>query len=127
VHEQRQAAVHDVQVFVFVVAILLFSSLTICFLRKILRSEAEKARTCIVKLEQESDEFKQQAMKVVLEMKGPGKGRPMSLSFEHHVRTILASGCSARAAVEQVLSSARVFLPPPAFAEYERHVPTKRW
>ena len=79
------------------------------------------------KLEVESDEFKNQAMKVVLDMKGPGKGKAMPLSFEHHVRTILASGCSARAAVEQVLSSARVFLPPPAFAEYKRHVPTKRW
>ncbi len=78
-------------------------------------------------MELESDEFKTQAMKVVLNMKGPGKGRAMSLSFEHHVWTILASGCSARAAVEQVLISARVFLPPPAFAEYEKHVPTKRW
>jgi hypothetical protein len=99
----------------------------ILFLLQVLRSEAGKARKCIKKLELESDEFKNQAMKVVLDMKGPRKGRAMSLSFEHHVRTILASGCSARVAVEQVLSSARVFLPPPAFAEYERHVPTKRW
>jgi hypothetical protein len=109
------------------VAFLLFFPLTFSFHQKVLRSEAEKARTCIVKLELESDELKQQAIKVVREMKGPGKGNPMSLSFEHHVRTILATGCSARAAVDQVLSTARVFLPPPAFAEYERLVPTKRW
>jgi hypothetical protein len=106
---------------------LLFFPLTFSFHQKVLRSEAEKARTCIVKLELKSDELKQQAIKVVREMKGTGKGNPMSLSFEHHAWTILATGCSARAAVDQVLSTARVFLPPPAFAEYERHVPTKRW
>jgi hypothetical protein len=60
-------------------------------------------------------------------MKGPGKGRPKSLAFEHQVRTILASGCSARAAQDHVLSSARVYLTSAAFAEYEQHVPNIRW
>jgi hypothetical protein len=60
-------------------------------------------------------------------MKGTGKGRPKSLAFEHQVRTILASGSSARAAQDHVLSSARVYLTPAAFAEYEQHVPNKRW
>jgi hypothetical protein len=41
---------------------------------------------------------------------GTGKGRPKSLAFEHQVRTILASGCSARAAVANASSSARVYL-----------------
>jgi hypothetical protein len=86
--------------------------------------EAGKA---IIKLEEQLAEFKQQEKKAVVEMKGPGKGRPKSLAFEHQVRTILESGCSARAAQDHVLSSARVYLTSAAFAEYEQHVPTKRW
>ena len=88
------------------------------------KGEAGKA---IIKLEEQLAEFKQQEKKAVEEMKGPGKGRPKSLAFEHQVRTILASGCSARAAQDHVLSSARVYLTSAAFAEYEQHVPTKRW
>jgi hypothetical protein len=88
------------------------------------KAEAGKA---IIKLEEQLAEFKQQEKKAVEEMKGPGKGNPKSLAFEHQVRTILASGCSARAAQDHVLSSARVYLTPAAFAEYEQHVPTKRW
>jgi hypothetical protein len=61
------------------------------------------------------------------EMSAPGKGRPKPLTFEHQVRTaVLASGCAARAAVEQVLSSARVYLSPVAFADYEKMVPNLR-
>ena len=88
------------------------------------KGEAGKA---ITKLEEQLAEFKRQEKKAVEEMKGPGKGRPKSLSFEHQVRTILASGCSARAALEQVLSSARVYLPPATFDAYELLVPNLRW
>ncbi len=87
----------------------------------------EEAGEAIKKLEEQLVEFKLQEKKAVEEMKGPNKGRPKSLAFEHQVRTILASGCSARAAQDHVLSSARVYLTSAAFAEYEQHVPNKRW
>ena len=56
-----------------------------------------------------------------------GKGRPRSGAFEHQVRSILASGCSARAARGQLLQSAGVFLRPTAYAAYANVVPNLRW
>jgi hypothetical protein len=94
---------------------------------QILLSKNEEAGEAIQKLEEQLAEFKLQEKKAVEDMKGPGKVRPKSLAFEHQVRTILASGCSARAAQDHVLSSARVYLTSAAFAEYEQHVPNKRW
>ncbi len=38
-----------------------------------------------------------------------GKGRARSYAFEYHVRSLLASGCSARSAREQLLQSSRNF------------------
>ncbi len=56
-----------------------------------------------------------------------GTGRPRSAAFEHQVRSLLASGCSARATREQLLQSARMFLRPDAAAAYANVVPNLRW
>ena len=56
-----------------------------------------------------------------------GSGRPRSAAFEHQVRSLLASGCSARAAREQLLQSAMMFLRPDAAAAYTKVVPNLRW
>jgi hypothetical protein len=42
---------------------------------------------------------------------GTGKGRGKSPQFEFAARTILATGCSARAAKDQILVAAKLFLP----------------
>ncbi len=55
------------------------------------------------------------------------KGRPRSLAFEHQVRSLLATGSSARAAREQLLQSAREFLRPETAQAYELQVPSLRW
>jgi hypothetical protein len=70
---------------------------------------------------------KHKRQKAVNEMTAPGSGRPKSFAFEHQVRTVLASGCSARAAREQVLTSARVYLSPEVCTVYESMVPNTRW
>ena len=70
---------------------------------------------------------RKQDWKAVNDMTAPGSGRPKSFEFEHQVRTVLASGCSARAAQEQVLSSARAYLSPEVFSVYELMVPNTRW
>jgi hypothetical protein len=67
-------------------------------------------------------EHMKQEWKAVNEMTAPGSGRPKSFAFEHQVRTVLASGCSARAGREQVLTSARVFLSPEVCTVYESMV-----
>jgi hypothetical protein len=41
-----------------------------------------------------------------------GKRRVRSFTFEHQVRVLLVSGCSAGAAREQLLQSSSVFLRP---------------
>ncbi len=56
-----------------------------------------------------------------------GKGRTRSLAFEHQVRSLLATGSSARAAREQLLQSAREFLRPETAQAYELQVPNLRW
>ncbi len=73
------------------------------------------------------EEHVKQDQRALTEMSAPGKGRPRSLAFEHQVRTILASGCSARAALAQVLGSARVYLPLATYDAYELLVPNLRW
>ncbi len=77
--------------------------------------------------EEQRREDKKEESRAVLEMSVPGKGRPKSLAFEHQVRTILASGCSARAAVANVSSSALVYLTAAAFEQYEQLIPNLRW
>jgi hypothetical protein len=56
-----------------------------------------------------------------------GKGRARSYTFEHQVRSLLASGCSARAAREQLLQSAQAFLRPESAEAYAALVPNVRW
>jgi hypothetical protein len=56
-----------------------------------------------------------------------GKGRARSFAFELQVRSLLASGCSARAAREQLLQSARAFLHPESAELYASLVPNLRW
>jgi hypothetical protein len=51
----------------------------------------------------------------------------LSSGFEQRVRCILASGCSARAAREQLLQAARMFLRPDAARAYADLVPNLRW
>ena len=92
-----------------------------------LRSEDEKMREKVVVVEKQVAEHMKQEWKAVNEMTAPGSGRPKSFAFEHQVRTVLASGCSARAAREQVLTSARVYLSPEVCKVYESMVPNKRW
>jgi hypothetical protein len=97
---------------------------------------AEHEKTCetiakmkekVLEIAEQVAEHKKQEERAVMEMRARGKEKPKSLAFEHQVRTVLASGCSARAAVEQVLSSARVYLSPAVFADYEKLVPNLRW
>ena len=56
-----------------------------------------------------------------------GQGRPRSGDFERQVRSLLASGCSARAARDQLLQSARAFLRPQSAEAYTNLVPNLRW
>ncbi len=55
-----------------------------------------------------------------------GQGRPRSGDFERQVRSLLASGCSARAARDQLLQSARAFLRPQSAEAYTNLVPNVR-
>jgi hypothetical protein len=56
-----------------------------------------------------------------------GRGRPLSLDFEHFVRTILATGSSGRAARDSILSSAAFFLPEHTYDTFQPLVPQLRW
>ena len=56
-----------------------------------------------------------------------GQGRPRSANFERQVRSLLASGCSARAARDQLLQSAWAFLRPDSAEAYANVVPNLRW
>ncbi len=56
-----------------------------------------------------------------------GQGRPHSGDFERQVRSLLASGCSARAARDQLLQSARAFLRPNAAEAYTNVIPNVQW
>ena len=60
-------------------------------------------------------------------IRGAGKGRGKSLEFEFAARTILATGCSARAARDQILVTGQLFLPSAKYELFEREVPTERW
>jgi hypothetical protein len=60
-------------------------------------------------------------------LRGCGRGGGKSLEFEFAARTILATGCSARAAKDNLLVGARLFLPPDKYDQFEREVPGERW
>ncbi len=56
-----------------------------------------------------------------------GRGQPRSVAFERMVRSLLASGSSARSAREHLLQSARNFLRPESADAYATMVPNLRW
>jgi hypothetical protein len=58
---------------------------------------------------------------------GTGKGRGKSLEFEFAARTILATGCSARAARDQLLVTAQLFLQSSKFEIFANEIPSERW
>jgi hypothetical protein len=58
---------------------------------------------------------------------GSGTGRPKSAEFEFAARTILGTGCSARAAQDIMLIAAGLFLTNEKYEEFEREVPAERW
>ncbi len=58
---------------------------------------------------------------------GSGKGKGKSAEFEFASRTILATGCSARAAKDNMLVAANLFLEPKKYKLFELEVPSVRW
>ena len=58
---------------------------------------------------------------------GSGKGRGKSLEFEFAARTILATGCSAHAARDQMLVTGQLVLATSKFQVFEQQVPSERW
>jgi len=60
-------------------------------------------------------------------IRGTGKGNGKSPEFEFASRTILATGCSARAAKDQILVAANLFLAPDKYIQFEDEVPSERW
>ena len=60
-------------------------------------------------------------------LRGCGRGRGKSPEFEFAARTILATGCSARAARDNLLVGARLFLPACKYEVFETDVPGERW
>jgi len=60
-------------------------------------------------------------------LRGCGRGGGKSLAFEFAARAILATGYSARAAKENLLVGARLFLPQEMYDEFENEVPGERW
>jgi hypothetical protein len=60
-------------------------------------------------------------------LSGCGRGGGKSPEFEFAARTILATGCSARAARDNFLVGARLFLPPDKYDLFESAVPGERW
>jgi hypothetical protein len=70
----------------------------VCVVYQNLREEHEIAHKELAEMVEQRREDNKEESRAVLEMTARGKGRPKSLAFEHQVRTILGSGCSARAA-----------------------------
>ena len=60
-------------------------------------------------------------------LRGSGKGRGKSPEFEFAARTILASGCSARSAKDNILVAANLFLSRAHYIQFEEEVPSDRW
>lgn len=58
---------------------------------------------------------------------GTGKGRGKSLEFEFAARTILATGCSARAARDQLLVTGQLFLHSSKYEIFANQIPSERW
>ncbi len=60
-------------------------------------------------------------------LSGCGRGGGKSPEFEFAARTILATDCSARAARDNLLVGARLFLSPDKYDLFESAVPGERW
>jgi hypothetical protein len=73
------------------------------------------------------DKAKQEDDRVSKLLLGCGRGRGKSPEFEFAARTVLATGCSSRAAKDNLLVGARLFLPPDKYAIFETQVSTERW
>ena len=58
---------------------------------------------------------------------GCGRGRGKSPELKFAARAILATGCSARAAKDNLLVGARLFLPPNLYDKFVSEVPGERW
>ncbi len=58
---------------------------------------------------------------------GCGKGKGKSPEFEFASRTILATGCSAPAAKDNMLVAANLFSPREKYIQFEHEVPSDRW
>jgi hypothetical protein len=60
-------------------------------------------------------------------LRGSGKGKGKSPKLEFTARTILATGCSARAAKDNILVAANLFLARAHYIQFEQEVPSDRW
>jgi hypothetical protein len=88
-------------------------------------SESDEAVRAELKLLKERQNVKDERLRRLVH--GLGKGRPKSAEFEFAARAILATGCSARAAQDNILIAAGLFLEPQKYAEFELEVPAVRW
>ena len=71
-------------------------------------SESDEAVRAELKLLKERQNVEDERLRRLVH--GPGKGRPKSAEFEFAALTILATGCSARAAQDNILIAAGLFL-----------------
>ena len=58
---------------------------------------------------------------------GCGRGGGKSPELEFAARAVLATGCSARAAKDNLLVGARLFLPPNLYDKFVSELPGERW
>ena len=62
-----------------------------------------------------------------VDVRHPGKNRGMTAGFEAHVRSMMATGGSARQVRDNLVLNATHFLETAASAKYTRDIPTERW
>ena len=74
-----------------------------------------------------ADKVKEEHKRLESLLSGCGRGRGKSPQFEFAARSILATGCSARAAKDNLLVGARLFLPQEKYDKFESEVPGERW
>jgi hypothetical protein len=62
-----------------------------------------------------------------VEVRHPGRNRGMTAGFEAHVRSMMATGGSARQVRDTLVLNATHFLETATSAKYTRDIPTERW
>jgi hypothetical protein len=62
-----------------------------------------------------------------VDVRHPGENRGMTAGFEAHVRSMMATGGSARQVRDNLVLNATHFLETAASAKYTRDIPTERW